>query len=191
MAITNWITNPSAEVNVTDWAANGGATFSRSTDWASEGSASFKMVCSGSGTRQGMRGNTYYAVTNGSTWTMSVDVHLSGSVKVEFGADVHNASFGWIGNAIELQPTVTNDDRLAATFTINNINAAYIRPYLRTNLATAVTYYADGWLLTDEVGHTDYFDGDTPGGTWTGTPHLSASTWEVVVPTPITVGILE
>ena len=174
---TNWISNPSFEVDTTGWSAVAGATLSRDTVNYRSGIASLKVVnSSGSAAQYSnlplVAGSGFYTI--------------SAYVKLETGATTANyfirqlqyenidgptVAAGNIG--IQSLSVTGNWVRLTGT-----ISKAATANYLNLRIVTASTTSGDIFYVDDvmvEKGNTagTYFDGDI--GFWAGTPHASFS----------------
>jgi hypothetical protein len=174
---TNWVENPSFEVDTTGWSGIAGATLSRDTVNYRSGVASLKVVnSSGSAAQYSnlplVAGSGFYTI--------------SAYVKLETGATTANYQIRQLqyeniggptvatGNVGTQNLSVTgNWVRLSGT-----INKAASANYLNFRVVTTSTTSGDIFYVDDvmvEKGNTagTYFDGDT--GFWTGTAHGSFS----------------
>jgi hypothetical protein len=174
---TNWVENPSFEVDTTGWSAVSGATLSRDTVNYRSGVASLKVLNSSSSAAQYsnlplVAGSGFYTI--------------SAYVKLETGATTANYYLRQLqyeniggpsvaaGNLATQSLSVTgNWVRLSGT-----INKAATANYLNLRIVTNSSTSGDIFYVDDvvvEKGDTagTYFDGDT--GFWAGTAHESFS----------------
>jgi hypothetical protein len=174
---TNWVENPSFEVDTTGWSAVSGATLSRDTVNYRSGIASLKVVNSSSSAAQYsnlplVAGSGFYTI--------------SAYVKLETGATTANYYLRQLqyeniggpsvaaGNLGTQSLSVTGDwVRLSGV-----INKAATANYLNLRIVTNSSTSGDIFYVDDvmvEKGDTagTYFDGDT--GFWAGTAHESFS----------------
>jgi hypothetical protein len=174
---TNWVSNPSTEIDTTGWSGVAGATLSRDTVNYRSGVASLKVVNASTSAAQYsniplVAGSGFYTI--------------SAYVKLETGATTANyfirqlqyenidgptVSAGNIG--IQNLSVTGNWVRLSGT-----ISKATLGNYLNIRIVTASTTNGDIFYVDDvmvEKGDTagTYFDGDT--GFWAGNPHDSFS----------------
>jgi hypothetical protein len=174
---TNWVENPSFEIDTAGWSSFAGATLSRDTVNYRSGVASLKVVnASGSAAQYSdlplVAGSGFYTI--------------SAYVKLETGATTANyylrqLQYENIGGAtvatgnVGIQSLSVTGDwvRLSGTF-----NKAATANYVNIRVATVSTTSGDIFYVDDvmvEKGNTagTYFDGDT--GFWAGTAHDSFS----------------
>ena len=174
---TNWVSNPSFEVDTTGWSSVAGATLSRDTVNYRSGVASLKVLNVSAAAAQYseiplVAGSGFYTI--------------SAYVKLETGATTANyfirqlqyeniggptVAAGNIG--IQNLSVTGNWVRLTGT-----INKAATANFLTIRVVTASTTSGDIFYVDDvmvEKGNTagTYFDGDT--GFWAGTAHNSFS----------------
>ena len=174
---TNWVENPSFEVDTTGWSSVAGATLSRDTANYRSGAASLKVVNASASAAQYsnlplVAGSGFYTI--------------SAYVKLETGATTANYFIRQLqyenidgpsvaaGNVGTQSLSVTGDwVRLSGV-----INKAAAANYLNFRVVTASSTSGDIFYVDDvmvEKGDTEgtYFDGDT--GFWAGTAHESFS----------------
>lgn len=177
----NYISNPSFEVNTTNWAAIG-SSISRVTSQSFNGSASLQVTNTSAGGAQFGSPNKIPLLGGSSTY------YISAYVKLDTGATPANYFIRHLqyenadststvasGNVGLQALTVTgNWVRLSGSFTKTaSANFAIIR------IATSSTtngdiFFIDSVLLEDSASLGTYFDGST-GGFWAGTAHASFS----------------
>ena len=174
---TNWLSNPSFEVDTTGWSSVAGATLSRDTVNYRSGVASLKVVNVSAAAAQYseiplVAGSGFYTI--------------SAYVKLETGATTANyfirqLQYENIGGStvaagnIGIQSLSVTGSWVRLTGTISKAATAN---YLSIRVVTASTTGGDIFYVDDvmvEKGNTagTYFDGDT--GFWTGTAHDSFS----------------
>jgi hypothetical protein len=174
---TNWVENPSFEVDTTGWSAVAGATLSRDTVNYRSGAASLKVVnSSGSAAQYSnlplVAGSGFYTI--------------SAYVKLETGATTANYQIRQLQYENIGGPTVGSGNVGTQSLSVTGnwvrltgtINKAATANYLNFRIVTASTTSGDIFYVDDvmvEKGDTagTYFDGDT--GFWTGTAHDSFS----------------
>ena len=174
---TNWVSNPSFEVDTTGWSSVAGATLSRDTVNYRSGVASLKVVNVSAAAAQYseiplVAGSGFYTI--------------SAYVKLETGATTANyfirqLQYENIGGStvaagnIGIQNLSVTGNWVRLTGTINKVATAN---FLTIRVVTASTTSGDIFYVDDvmvEKGDTagTYFDGDT--GFWAGTAHNSFS----------------
>jgi hypothetical protein len=174
---TNWVSNPSFEVDTTGWSSVAGATLSRDTVNYRSGVASLKVVNVSAAAAQYseiplVAGSGFYTI--------------SAYVKLETGATTANyfirqLQYENIGGStvaagnIGIQNLSVTGNWVRLTGTINKVATAN---FLTIRVVTASTTSGDIFYVDDvmvEKGNTagTYFDGDT--GFWAGTAHNSFS----------------
>jgi len=174
---TNWVSNPSFEVNTTGWASIAGSTLSRDTVNYRSGTASLKVVNASASAAQYsdvplVAGSGFYTI--------------SAYVKLETGATTANYFIRQLQYENIGGPTVAAGNigiqSLSVTGNwvrlVGTISKATLGNYLNFRIVTASTTAGDIFYVDDvmvEKGDTagTYFDGDT--GFWAGTPHDSFS----------------
>lgn len=192
-AAVNLLTNPSFEVNLTGASAiTSSATlndFSRSTAWSrySEASAHFKATATGGGATATVIdapsppavvvGRTYFARAHISALSIGavppalyVAWYTAGAVLVS-RSTIATAPAA-IGESILYGTAVAPATAAFGVVEVGNV----------ANLANGnvLELYVDDRMLVDQTAAgsalgADYFDGDTAGGSWSGTPHASTS----------------
>ncbi len=187
-AITNLITNPSAELGIAGWSTFGGATVTPSTEWASSGSQSLKASSSSTTNQGDIRigggGLTSFALNTlepGKTYTMSARVRIPTALTGSFDRgpgilywySTNGSTYQWNpGPKVYAAGTHT----VSHTFTIpSNATGAIIGLGVASSTANQVVYY-DSIILTEGETAYTYADGDSQNWVWNGTAHSSTST---------------
>jgi hypothetical protein len=180
---TNWIKNPSAEVDTTNWTA-ANLTLTRDATHARYGSYAFKCVATGGqmyliGPTAGV---SAIPVTGGSTLYMKTSIWSTQAI-----ANLASQFIEYDAAGATLSPQQFSSAPVAAgqwvditsTFTLKS-NTAFVRPIFGSITAPTVgdSYWLDGLYLGPVDGA--YFDGSTADTAvafhlWTGTAHASAS----------------
>jgi hypothetical protein len=174
---TNWVENPSFEVDTAGWSAVAGATLSRDTVNYRSGIASLKVVNASASAAQYsdlplVAGSGFYTI--------------SAYVKLETGATTANYFIRQLQYENIGGPTVSAGNVGIQSLSVTGnwvrltgvINKAATANYLNLRVVTASTTSGDIFYVDDvmvEKGDTagTYFDGDT--GFWAGTAHASIS----------------
>jgi len=174
---TNWVSNPSFEVDTTGWSSVAGGVLSRDTVNYRTGVASLKVL--NTSTSAAQYSNIPLVAGSGS-------YTVSAYVKLETGATTANyfirqLQYENIGGAsvaagnigIQSLSVTGNWVRLTGTF-----SKAPTGNYLTIRVVTASTtngdiFYVDDVMVEKSDSAGTYFDGDT--GFWTGTAHASFS----------------
>jgi hypothetical protein len=179
----NYITNPSFEVDTTNWFGFGGATLARTTGEFNTGSASLSVTNSnGSGAQFGNTGTMIPLVAGEGTYYLSAYVKLaSGNSPATYSMRIlqyeAQDSVGTIAaetiGAQALSYT-GNWARLSSSFTKSgSANFAIIRVF--TGSATAgEIFYVDSVMLEKSTTLKSYFDGGS-GGFWSASANASFS----------------
>jgi len=181
-ARTNIVRNPSAEVNATDYHAQGGATIvlNSADSWVGA---------------KAMKATTANAVDSGIDNITSAGRHgVSAGTAYSFSAYVKGTAgktlklvIKWYDNIVPGLGSLLQTDSAAFT-----LGSGWVRPgilnvtaptgavgaelFVLTNSAQGVfDFWADGWMLYAGAAHDTYVDGTQPGCTWSGTAHLSQS----------------
>lgn len=174
--LTNFINNPSFEVNVTDsWTLSGSATVAQDSDVSDEaytGTKSAKITATGNWT---FKSNTI-PFSTGAYYTMAALVKTTAPMTVTFvgrddageltgHSDVY--SFDEQDNWVQISATDLIDSSESTTTTYDIVFSG-----------GAGTYYLDSVLFEKSPVATDYFDGSLPsnfGVVWEGTANNSYS----------------
>jgi hypothetical protein len=171
---TNFITNPSYEIDTTGHAGHGGSSVARVTTQSRRGVASLEITP----VANQLSGSVYtISLTSGVTYSFSCDVlDVAGQdfyIGIDDSGSGHTyASTHWTGNGYW--------KRRYLTFTAQATTAHYIHLY-RSSVNSTTKFYTDGWQL--EVGAVStYIDGDCTGFVvgqqayrWNGLRHASTS----------------
>jgi hypothetical protein len=174
---TNWVENPSFEVNTTGWSAVAGAALSRDTVNYRSGVASLKVVNASASAAQYsdiplVAGSGFYTI--------------SAYVKLETGATTANYFIRQLQYENIGGPTVASGNIGTQNLSVSGnwvrlsgvVNKAAAANFINIRVVTASTTTGDIFYVDDvmiEKGDTvgTYFDGDT--GFWAGTAHDSYS----------------
>ena len=179
---TNLIINPSFESNVLNWNTTGGlCTNTRTAGTISGGSGSWSMVAASLVTTAygpSCGGTGVFPIVAGLAYTFSAQVlRLTGS-------RTYNARIDWYNSAGTFISLVQSSFNACATSTRLSISgtapAGAVRADLRllSNSTGAIgdSHQIDAVLFEQASTLNVYFDGNTPGGIWTGTANNSTST---------------
>lgn len=171
---TNFIKNPSFEVNVTDsWTATGSPTITQDLSIPDEvyaGTNSAKIVATGNWT---LTSNTI-PVTTGQYYVASGYAKASTNLTVTF---IARDSLGAIVEDTDIYPlgTLANWSRFQAVDLVD-ANNTDIATYEIVFSGGAGTFYLDSIQFEKGISASDYFDGTLPtefGTVWEGTAHNS------------------
>lgn len=178
-ATTNFLANPSAEVDLTNIPALGGATVSRIADTTMVGAWIVRAACDGSAGSQGVyfRAPPGLALAGARTLTGSFFAGGAGTVNALFqfyytdgtSANQPNNVFTFSGawTRYVLSPRASDAAK--------TLDAVYL--LIRTTTAQAVTFDVDAAQIEEKGYATSYTDGSLGTGyTWSGTAHASSST---------------
>lgn len=183
--VTNLITNPSFELNDTNWFfsdATGGAHAS-STENTVVGSKSMKVTVASSGDQYHLIGTQNLGSIAGQTFTASAFVDPATSTGgVTLGLYWKGISGNWISSGNVFSNTIYGDGqgyrRLSATGAAP-AGAYYVVVIIITGAENAVGYYyTDGFQIESSSASNLYCDGSLTGNgshAWTGTAHASTS----------------
>lgn len=171
-AATNLITNPSFETGVSGWVfdqSGAGGALSQSGDRAVYGSYSAKILASSTGAAQ-IR-TAAIALADGAT------IHASVSAWAEIVGDSNLSIYDATNLATRVTVTGTAANawgRLHTSWTNNTGGAVNIYIILfNSGGGTGSSVWFDAVVAATTP--IPYFDGDTPGATWSGTAHNSIS----------------
>jgi hypothetical protein len=179
----NYITNPSFEVDTTNWFGFGSATLARTTGEFNTGSASLSVTnVSGSGAQFGNSGSMIPLVAGAGTYYLSAYVKLAnGNTPATYSLRVlqyeAQDSTGTVAaetiGAQALEYT-GNWVRLSGSFTKNSgANFAIIR-VPTTSTVSGEIFYIDSVMLEKSDTLKSYFDGGS-NGFWSGSANASFS----------------
>lgn len=174
--VTNLVTNPSTETNTSGYEAFGSflvgtSTLTRETPTVTPPSGAYALkVVTAATSDQGVRFNSV-ALTAGQTYAVRVRVQRDAggaalTIRLASGANELAVAVGASPSASEFtEYTTVVTAGLTATYVL----------YVRTDTAVATTFRVDALSVVQAASATTYFDGDTAGCEWTGTPHASTS----------------
>lgn len=173
-AATNLITNPSFETGTTSWltsgffAGVGTVTLTRVTTDPFVGSYALQAVTNGGS--NAATGITFGAATNGQAYSATVRVRVStGTATIQLILGEQGGTSSSTTATIGTSWTEITLTRTAASTGTRELD-------IQVNGTTVTTFFVDA--VAAVVGSTPpvFFDGDTPGCSWTGTRHGSSST---------------
>lgn len=186
--VVNLAPNPNV-VGTFGYGSTGNCAFSVSTEWAASGatsamltpttasSDSFVAVAGDVGAiRLGMvPGRTYTASATVYTPTAQAGPLSSVARAIQFYTKAPSQSGGGYVSRASPQGPVTGSARVAVTVTIpSDATEAFVRLYNGASIGNGVVYW-DEIMVHEGTVVGDYFDGDTPGARWLGTPNASRS----------------
>jgi hypothetical protein len=179
----NYVTNPSFEVDTTNWSGFGSATLARTTGEFNTGSASLSVTnSSGSGAQFGNSGTMIPLVAGAGTYYLSAYVKLASgnasatyflrALQYEAQDSVSTVAAATLGSqALEY---TGNWVRLSGFFTKNS-GANFLIIRVATGSTTAgEIFYVDSVMLEKSDTLKSYFDGGS-GGFWSGSANASFS----------------
>lgn len=171
---TNYIPNPSLELDLTGYAAVGQTLLSHNPTISEFGNYSLQADTNGADAGEGVRSPE--VTPNSGSVTGSV--YLSGSA-----VDVELLLVANPGGIILGTTTISMDlpwSRHTVTGTMSLGQTVYL--LLRTVNANVATFSTDGWQIENGSTAHAYCDGDQYGCVWLGDPHASVSVQEVQFP---------
>ena len=179
----NYITNPSFEVDTTNWTATAGGTIARTTGEFNTGSASLAVTnASGSAAQFGNEGSMIPLIAGEGTYYISAYVKLASgnspatyflralqyeeqnSVSTVSAANIGLQSLSYTGNWVRLGASVTKQ---------GSANFMIIRVVTGSTTAGEI-FYVDSVMLEKSTTLKSYFDGGS-GGFWSGAANASFS----------------
>lgn len=164
---TNWIENPSTEVDTTNWSGSGGATaVSRSSAWAYSGLYSLYAL--------GVFGNTaaVYFQSSIAAGTYMYSCALYSVNGVRLWIDITGSGF----DAGRLDVTVPPGEVVIAEFPVPIVVPSTSTLGISFQVVNNGTeFYVDAQLLESGTKISPFFDGNSPGCYWLGLPDLSTS----------------
>jgi len=179
----NYITNPSFEVDTTNWTATAGGTIARTTGQFNTGSASLAVTnASGSAAQFGNEGTMIPLVAGEGTYYLSAYIKLaSGNTpanyflrQLQYEAKDSSGTVAAGNFATQSLSYTGNWVRLSGSFTKNaGANFAIIRVVTSSTVAGEI-FYVDSVMLEKSTTLNSYFDGSS-GGFWAGAAHASFS----------------
>lgn len=178
----NYVSNPSFEVGLAEWTAEGG-TFQRDTNHVVVGGFSGQMDFPAGATGAQVVSPRVPAST-GQVWTASVwarsTLNLVGLTnRLRVFVQPYDAAGNPLvnGNASLTTPANSPYVRLVATYTLPANTATVALVFSKDNVDLGVgTFWIDGAQLEQADRASSYLDGSLgPGYSWDGTPHASVS----------------
>lgn len=179
--ITNYVTNPSAETNLSGQSGANSTTIERVTTRAKDGAASI-LVTMPQNTKNQVGVQFYYATevssvfVPGMTYTASAWVYVPSST-VAVRLMIQGAGKQSSGNLSQAVATAKDKwVRIYDTFVAGS--SGVIRFYVLNENSTpsAGTYFwADAFMINKSSIPADFASGSSPGWSWNGTSQLSAS----------------
>jgi hypothetical protein len=179
----NYITNPSFEVDTTNWVGTASATIARTTSESNTGSASLSVTnVSGSAAQFGNEGSMIPLIAGEGTYYISAYVKLaSGNAPANYFlrflqyAEQSSPSTLAAGNVgTQALEYTGNWVRLSGSFTKNaGANFAIIRVVTGSTTAGDI-FYVDSVMLEKSTTLKSYFDGSS-NGFWSGAANASFS----------------
>jgi hypothetical protein len=179
----NYITNPSFEVNTTNWTATASGTLARTTGEFNTGSASLAVTnSSGSGAQFGNEGSMIPLIAGEGTYYLSAYVKLaSGNSPANYflrqlqyeeqnsagtvsATNIGIQSLSYTGNWVRLSASVTKQS--SANFMIIRV--------VTGSTTSGEVFYVDSVMLEKSNSLGSYFDGSS-GGFWSGAANASFS----------------
>lgn len=188
---TNLITNPSFEVNTTDWLTSSGSAIARDTTQARNGIASLRVtVPTAHGGAQWVPRIPIPVELRGTgapyTWSVwAKQTSGSGTLKLELRGQT-DASVTTETAVLDYVPLTTEWTRYSITLNINDVNTTRLWPMTLGSVAGQV-YFLDSAMVEQAI-LLGYFDGATQDFAnrdyaWTGTANASTSTETITVST--------
>ncbi|APE10998.1 hypothetical protein BO226_18820 [Rhodococcus sp. 2G] len=199
--VRNKALNPSFEATggfTSQWGTGGAGSATRQSDAgeAHSGTYSYLMTWSTATTDPSGGGCRLTAIEDvevGAVYTLSVFIKSSVARKFRLNSTYYNApnaggtSTGFkTGTFVDVPAgewtrlSVTTDPMPASTVSLRIDVSAAPTSGGGTVFAVGDTLRIDDYMVTKGSTLTEYFNGDSPGAVWTGTPHASASTKELV-----------
>jgi general secretion pathway protein G len=189
-AITNLVTNPSAETDATNWAerwygSGGAGALTRTNAAALYGGYGFRKTWTTGGGGQDIGMQYVSPVTAGKTYTLSA--YIRASVVTNHKAfiqwrDGTGTQIGASINGAEVSVPINTWQRLPVTATApaGAVSVVYVwGPYPSSGSPASVagqTLDFDGMMITESASAQTYADGTSLNWVWNGTPHSATST---------------
>ena len=173
---TNLVTNPSFETNATGWSTSGSATGQSAT--------AITYTAAGLGSSPNLYGGSYLLAVNSGTGASSI---VSTTVNTTVGVTYYFQARVWstTGNPI-IRPYLVGSGFFGTPYTPSSSWTTVGGSFTATSTTHSVglgtgttagqTYVIDQVCVEAATVLTQYFDGLTPGATWTGTANASTST---------------
>ena len=182
-AVTNLVTNPSAETSISNFGINNSGLVSRTRDTLAAYSGSYgqRLTYSSAGTFAGV--GPYIQVTNlasDKSYTGSVWIRSSSNLRYAITLERRNASGTNLGNvtgtAVSLTPNTWTrlTAEIPATATMTQLTFCVYQ--ISSTAAVGDTVDIDALMLTEGTGAPSYADGSSANWLWNGTAHSSTST---------------
>jgi hypothetical protein len=173
LAATNYARNPQFYFNITDgWTNNGVGTGARSAEWQAHGPASLQLTAGATNAR--FISNPAVTLADGDVVRMQVDAYSADTTGGKL--EVYDQTNATVRDTAQLSATGT-PELLEADWTNSTGGPADVVARLvnSANDSGSIVYF-DGMVITVEQEIGEYFDGDTLGCKWNGTPHNSTTT---------------
>jgi hypothetical protein len=178
----NYVSNPSFQVDSSDWSGNSGATVSRDTGTFRSGSASLKVINTSASAAEYSPSGRIPLLGSTDSYAISAYVKLDAAagtanyyirhLQYETDSSVSTVASGNIGT--QSLSYTGNWVRLSGTFT-RAATAGYCIFRIATNSTTnGEIFYIDDVMLENAGSVGTYFDGDN-NGFWSGTASASFS----------------
>lgn len=186
--VSNVISNPSFEYGLAPWVLSGAGAISTQTDWAISGSHSGGLVGTTSSGSPYSYASQYVLVTGGAKYNMQATFDLgtpSATVVPQIQVAWLDKAGGLISNGVlSAAPNVSGVQTLVGQLTApDNAYSAYYSVGLSYSGGYgAFNTRVDGLLMSREG--SAFFDGDTSGNYWFGTPGNSPSGNSIPMYTP-------
>jgi prepilin-type N-terminal cleavage/methylation domain-containing protein len=187
-AITNLITNPSAETSTSGWTTYGSASVNRVSTWKTSGNYSFQMTNSGTTNVGDMRiggggvSSIPLGLQVGKTYTMSARVYqpvaFTGGFDrgpgILFWYSLNGSS--WTESFGPKVPAAAGLYTTTYTFTIPAGTTGVLIGLGAASSTTGQSVYYDSVILTEGSTAYTYADGNSTNWVWNGSANLSTST---------------
>jgi len=174
--ITNYFTNPSAEVSATGLGTDTGSPIiTRSTAQSRQGSTAFLLT------------STIVSTDDAAALNISLQPGMYAFSYYVYSPNARNGYFDWCDSTasvciIGLGVTAYSANtwtRVSSTITITGIGSHTVAFYMHNgggpNVSGALVYI-DGIMLSEGPSIPNYADGSSPGWAWNGSPNASMST---------------
>jgi type IV pilus assembly protein PilA len=179
--VVNGVSGPSFEVGVAPWVANaGGSTLTKSDTYAYSGKSSLRVVTSGGVDYQGaadppagqpVSADTQYRI---GAYVRAAESSSGRSVCLFY--DAVSAGGATLNSQAQCQALTTSWQRVSLNVTTPaTTTAARVGVFVDSSDNAAADFYVDAVSMTEGSTSYPYFDGDYPGGSWTGAAQASPS----------------
>ena len=178
-AISNLVTNPSFETNMTSWNATSGSTLTRLTSAGVSPAGSSYISLSRTAS-----GDVYVLLPTiiiepSTAYTISFYAWASAPISIvgpTYGLQEHLGTYRWIAMQSSLSLTTT-PQRFSITGTSANDATTNARIILRPDtVVNGASVYYDGLMVTKGSNLYNFADGNSSNWTWNGTVNNSTST---------------